>query len=142
MYTPSGKYVVAETENFGVSDISFNKDKPKVSLIIPMYNAASFISRTIDTVIEQSQEDLEIVLVDDESTDNTLEIVKWYEKRYENIKLIKKKNGGQASARNTGINAAQGEYITFMDHDDTLPPDSQKVLYAVSYTHLTLPTKA
>lgn len=129
VYTPTGKVTVAATEAFGLSEPVYCEEVPKISLIIPMFNSSEFIAGTIDSVIGQSQEDIELVLVDDESTDNTTEIVKWYCHRFKNVKLLTKENGGQGSARNAGLDYAHGRYITFMDHDDILPPDAQKILY-------------
>lgn len=129
VYTQTGKLAIASTKPFPVSKPSFQKNSPKISLIIPMYNSSNFIARTIDSVLGQSQDDIELLLVDDESPDNTTEVVEWYMQRFESVQLIRKKNGGQGSARNAGIDYAHGQYITFMDHDDTLPPNSQKILY-------------
>lgn len=91
-----------------------------LSFIVPMYNVASFLPDCLDSLVYQNanKSEYEIVLVDDGSTDNTVEIAKKYVEKYENIKLIQKENGGVSSARNRGIEEAVGEYIWFIDSDD------------------------
>lgn len=98
-------------------------EHPKASLIIPAYNAEGYISRSIDTALAQSFSDLEIIIVDDGSTDRTPEIIDWYAEKYSNVVVIHKENGGVAAARNTGIEYAGGEYIGFMDNDDMIHPE-------------------
>lgn len=86
---------------------------PKVSIIIPTYNRASFISESIISVLNQSFDDLEIIIIDDGSIDNTSEIInKFSDKR---IKYFYQSNRGIGAARNEGIRKAQGEYIAFQD---------------------------
>ena len=94
-----------------------------VSIIIPTYNRAELINRAVKSVINQTYKDIEIIIVDDGSTDNTHEVLKEYisEKR---IIYIKKVNGGCASARNQGVEAAKGKYMAFLDSDDTYKPDA------------------
>ena len=96
---------------------------PKVSVIIPVYNAEKFISETIESVIAQTYQDWEIIAVDDGSTDKTLEILKEHEKKLsKKLRVITQKNSGVSIARNTGVAAANGEYIAFLDHDDLWMP--------------------
>lgn len=92
---------------------------PKVSVVIPAYNAVRFISATIDSVLLQSFQDYEILAVDDGSTDNTKEILEAYGDK---IRYLPKRNGGVSSARNFGINSAKGKYIAFLDADDVWMP--------------------
>jgi glycosyltransferase involved in cell wall biosynthesis len=94
---------------------------PKVSVIIGTYNAVKYIEETIRSVLNQIYQDFELIVVDDGSTDKTVDKVKSLLKPPHQI--IQKKNGGEASARNEGLCAAKGEYISFLDHDDLFVPD-------------------
>lgn len=91
---------------------------PLMSVVIPMYNATNFIRKSIEHLIHQTYKNLEIIVVDDGSTDNCAQIIKDYAKHDKRIKLIQQKNAGVSAASNTGINAATGEYISIHDHDD------------------------
>jgi len=100
---------------------------PKVSVIIPTYNRAYLIGRAIQSVLDQSYHDFEIIIIDDGSTDNTEEVVKEFQKKDERIRYIKHKgNKGYPKALNTGIKAARGEYIAFQDSDDEWLPEKLK----------------
>lgn len=92
---------------------------PILSIIIPCYNSAYFISHTIEMLFKQGLEDCELILVDDGSDDNTLEILRYYENIYD-VKVIHQENNGVSVARNVGLAHAQGRYIYFLDSDDTL----------------------
>ena len=95
-----------------------NNDKPKVSVIVPTYNRAHFIKKAINTVLEQTYQDFEIIVVDDGSKDETEDVVKSI--KDDRIRFIKHdKNRGSSVARNTGIKNAKGEYIAFLDSDVT-----------------------
>jgi teichuronic acid biosynthesis glycosyltransferase TuaG len=96
-----------------------------VSIVVPVYNAASYIEKTIKMVYEQTYKDWELILVDDASTDNSVEIIEQVMARHKKrLRLIKKKvNEGAAEARNTGINASGGRYIAFLDADDIWRPE-------------------
>ena len=98
----------------------------KVSVIVPVYNAEDYIEKCLDSLINQSLKDIEIIVVDDGSTDDTYKVVSKYK---EKIKLIKQKNGGVASARNKGLSVAEGEYIAFVDSDDWVELDMFSKLY-------------
>lgn len=100
-----------------------------VSLIIPVYNAEDYVARSIDTVLAQTLSEVELVLVDDGSTDSTSDILNWYAEKYPNIIVVHQQNRGVPSARNTGIEQANGEYIAFMDNDDMIRPDMLEKLY-------------
>lgn len=101
---------------------------PKISVVIPCYNGAEYIEKCLKSIINQSYTNLEIILVNDGSTDNTEEIVSVFlgDSR---IKYIKQENGGEAEARNTGIRASEGEYIGFVDADDYIDPQMYDKLY-------------
>ena len=91
---------------------------PKVSIIVPIYNAGKFLEKCLDTLVNQTLKDIEIILIDDGSTDDSLNVIKNYAKKYNNIKYTSKENEGQAIARNIGIQMSSGEFITFIDSDD------------------------
>lgn len=96
-----------------------------ISIIIPIYNAEKYLSQCIDSILADRGVELEVILVNDGSTDSSLEICKKYESDYSDIvKVFSKENGGVSSARNYGIDMARGEYITFVDADDTLTKDA------------------
>lgn len=98
------------------------RGNPVVSIIIPTYNRAHLLGRAIQSVLDQTHQDFELIIVDDGSTDNTEEIVRSFSD--ERIRYIKHdKNRGGAAARNTGIKAARGEYIAFQDSDDEWLPE-------------------
>jgi len=99
-------------------------NNPTVSVIIPAYNAAPWIAETIDSVLNQTFQDFEIIVVDDGSTDGTTEIVKKYKSQ---VQYLYKKNGGVGSARNAGIRAARGRYIACVDADDLWLPEKLEV---------------
>ena len=94
--------------------------RPTISIIIPCYNSGSFLSNTIDSLLSQDIADCEIVLVDDGSEDDTLQIMKAYEAEYTNIVVISQENKGVSAARNKGILTARGDYLYFLDSDDYL----------------------
>ena len=95
----------------------------KVSVIIPTYNQSTLLSEAIKSVLSQTFTDYELIIIDDESTDNTKEIVADYQKDTDKIRYVFQKNGGPSAARNTGIKKSNGEYIAFLDHDDLWLPD-------------------
>ena len=91
----------------------------QVSVIIPVYNVSNFIGRTIDSVLQQEYDDIEIVLVDDCSTDNSAEIIKQYQKSHPCVKYFRQQqNQGAAVARNKALDLATGQYVAFLDGDD------------------------
>ncbi|MDV4150293.1 glycosyltransferase family 2 protein [Clostridium sp. AL.422] len=100
-----------------------------ISIIIPMYNASKYVERCLKSIIEQTYKTIEIIVVDDGSTDNSLDIINKFLKFDERIKIIQKKNSGVSDSRNLGINNAQGEWICFVDSDDYIEKDYVKTLY-------------
>ncbi len=94
----------------------------KISIIIPAYNAQKYIVRCLDSIVNQANDNIEVVIVNDGSTDNTERICREYSSIYNYIKTVSQTNGGVSSARNNGIKNAQGEYILFLDADDFLAP--------------------
>lgn len=99
----------------------------KLSIIVPVYNSEKYISKCLDSLVNQSLKDIEIIVVNDGSTDKSLEILKKYESK--KVKIITQKNSGVASARNTGLKEAKGEYIAYVDSDDWVELDMFEKLY-------------
>jgi len=99
-----------------------------ISIIIPVYNAERYLQRCLNSVVGQTYKDLEIILVDDGSTDKSPEICDYYAKKDTRIKVIHKKNGGPSLAREAGIKIATGDYISFVDADDYIDEDMYKIL--------------
>ena len=100
----------------------------KISVIIPVYNEEDYLNECLDSIVNQSLEDIEIICVDDGSTDNSLNILKSYESD-NRIKIIPKENSGLGASRNVALDIAQGEYIVFMDSDDYLNLNALEALY-------------
>lgn len=109
----------------------------KISIIIPIYNVEKYLDRCLKSVINQTYQDFEVIMVNDGSVDGSEQICKNYLKEDSRFILINKKNGGLSDARNYGIDAATGEYIYFLDSDDYISKDTIKVL-----ANLTLDKKA
>lgn len=110
--------------------MSYSKyTEPKVSIVVPVYNAEKYICRCIDSILNQTYKNFEVILIDDGSTDNSLEILKGYALKDIRLKVLSQKNSGPSSARNTGILIAKGEYLIFIDIDDYIDKDYLAVLY-------------
>ena len=90
----------------------------KISIIIPVYNTEKYIKECIESIIKQTYKNIEIIIVNDGSTDNSVNIIKDYQKKYKRIKVINQKNKGPSAARNNGIKHSEGDYILFVDSDD------------------------
>lgn len=106
-----------------------------ISVIVPAYNAGKTLYKCLDSVIGQTYKDLEIIIVDDGSTDNTAEIMKGYAKQYSNIRCIHQENAGVSRARNIGIENSVGEYLYFIDADDHIEDDTFKLLIDADKRH-------
>ena len=102
---------------------------PLISIIIPVYNVEKYVARCIDSVLAQTYKNIEIIIVNDGSTDQSGEICKDYSNRDKRIKLINKTNGGLSDARNAALNCFNGEYVTFVDSDDYIAIDYIEYLY-------------
>ena len=100
-----------------------------ISIIIPIYNAASLIKRCINSILVQTYKEYEIIIVDDGSTDNSLQVCQDFAKTYNNITVFHKENEGQTSARKYGLERSNGKYIYFVDADDYIPEDTLSFLY-------------
>lgn len=110
--------------------------KMKLSIIIPVYNSEKYLKRCIDSILNQSYKNFEIILVDDGSTDSSPDLCDIFAKQDDRVKVIHKKNGGTSSARNAGLEIVTGEYLTFMDNDDYWDTDNclEKVMANLSET--------
>lgn len=100
-----------------------------ISVIVPIYNVEKYVSKCIDSIINQSYGNIEIILVDDGSTDNSSSIIEDYKKIDKRIKVYHKKNGGLSDARNFGIKKSKGNYFCFIDSDDWIDKDFIEFLY-------------
>ena len=96
----------------------------KLSVIIPVYNTEKYLAKCLDSVLKESLKDMEIIIINDGSSDNSLEIIKKYKEKYKNIVSINQENSGQGVARNEGIKRAKGDYLCFVDSDDFINPGS------------------
>jgi len=102
----------------------------KVSIIIPVYNVEKYIDKCLKSLVNQTLEDIEIIVVNDGTLDNSQKVIDKYVKKYPNkVKSFIKKNGGQGSARNYGLKKASGQYIGFVDSDDFVEKDMFEILY-------------
>lgn len=97
--------------------------KDLISVIVPVYNVEKYLPKCLESIINQTYKNLEIILVDDGSTDNSAKICNEYAKNDNRIKVYYKANGGQGSARNYGMKIAKGEFVTFIDSDDYIAED-------------------
>lgn len=109
---------------------------PLVSIIIPVYNTEKYLKKCLDSVVYQTYQNLEIIIINDASTDNSKEIIKAYAQNFNKIKVInKKENEGLSEARNLGMTLAQGDYLFYLDSDDWISKEAiQKlVMLALEY---------
>ena len=115
------------------------KEKPLVSVIIPVYNVQKYLEECVESVQNQSYTNLEIVLVDDGSTDNSGELCDALATKDTRICTLHKSNGGLSDARNTGMLQARGKYLTFLDGDDLLPHSAvEKLVSSCEKNHWSL----
>lgn len=103
----------------------------KVSVIIPVYNSEAYLEEAIESVLKQNLNYVEIILIDDGSTDKSLDICYSYSNKHDNINVISQKNLGPGAARNKGIEVAKGEYVTFLDSDDLIHKNIFKKVYSI-----------
>ena len=134
----NNKFEEIKSSNKKLDTVSFEQEilginiKPKVSVIIPIFNPGDLLYNCLDSVINQSLKEIEIICVDDGSTDNSPEILENYAKKDSRLKIIHQENQGAGTARNKGINRSEGEFILFLDSDDWIEQDMCKKLYAQS----------
>ena len=103
--------------------------QPSVSVIIPVYNIEKHLEKCLDSVIGQTLKDIEIIVVNDGSTDNSLDIITQYARKDSRIIIVDKPNEGLAYARKSGIEAAHGKYVQHLDGDDFLEPNACELLF-------------
>jgi CDP-glycerol glycerophosphotransferase len=99
-----------------------------ISVVVPIYNVEDYVAECLESVAAQTVDDLEVVMVDDGSTDSSAAIARAFAARDSRFRLLSRPNGGLSRARNTGIEAARGDFIAFLDSDDLLPPDAYELL--------------
>lgn len=104
----------------------------KVSIIVPVYNTSAYLKRCMDALVGQTLKDIEIIAVDDGSTDDSPAILEAYEQKDSRVRVFHKLNGGQATARNMGIRKSRGEYIGFADSDDYVDTDMFRQMYELA----------
>ena len=106
-----------------------NMNKPKVSVVIPVYNVREYLAESLDSVINQSYKNLEIMLINDGSDDGSEIICEEYAKKDKRFVVVHKENGGLSDARNAGFKHAKGEYIMYLDSDDFIHPQTMEIAY-------------
>ena len=109
--------------------------KELISVIVPVYNAEKYLQKCLDSILEQTYQNLEIIIINDGSTDNSGQICQEYEKKDARIIYIEKENSGVSDTRNTGLDRMTGTYVTFVDSDDWLEPNYVKFLYEKVIDH-------
>lgn len=110
-------------------------EKELISVIVPVYNAEKYLQKCLDSILEQTYKNLEIIIINDGSTDNSGQICQEYEKQDDRIVYIEKENSGVSDTRNAGMNRMTGPYVTFVDSDDWLEPNYVKFLYEKLIEH-------
>lgn len=110
---------------------------PEVSVIIPVYNTARYLSECLESVYTQTLHDIEIICINDGSTDHSLQIIKDFQHKDARIKIIDQENAGVSAARNAGLKVATGKYVAFVDSDDTLKAAYLEVLYEAAQRYRT-----
>lgn len=112
-----------------VSDEEKNEENPEISVIIPIYNVENYIEETLNSVVNQTFRNMEILCIDDGSTDGSAEILRRYAIKDSRIRIHSKENEGAGKARNVGIELSRGKYIYFMDSDDIIDPAALEICY-------------
>ena len=105
---------------------------PKVSIIVPIYNVSKYLDKCLNSLTHQTLDDIEIICINDGSTDNSTEILNYYANKDHRIKILNQNNQGQGVARNNGIKLATGEYLGFVDPDDWIEPNMYEIMYLLA----------
>ncbi|MCU0094795.1 glycosyltransferase [Bacillus sp. OR9] len=106
--------------------------KVKLSVVITNYNKEQYLAQCLQSVVEQTLKGIEIIVVDDGSTDNSMRVLRQYEKQHNNLKVYRQQNSGVSAARNAGLQKANGEYVTFLDADDYVHLAGYEKMYEVA----------
>lgn len=109
--------------------------KPKISIIVPIYNSEEYLEQAIQSLLDQTLSELEVILVNDGSIDESLTIANKYKVLDSRIKVISQENKGVSSARNYGLSVAQGEYVAFIDSDDYVDKEMYEYMYTIAKEH-------
>ena len=104
-------------------------ENPVVSVIVPVYNVEPYLPQCLDSIVNQTLKNIEIICVNDSSTDNSLNILNHYAEKDPRIKVVTQPNGGAGAARNRGLSLAAGKYLSFLDSDDFFEPDMLELAY-------------
>lgn len=110
---------------------------PEISVVIPVYNVEKYLKQCLDSVVNQTFNDIEIICIDDGSSDSSLDILNEYAKKDDRFKILTQENKGPSYTRNRGIDTAQGKYLYFMDSDDYIEPESLEELYNIAESNST-----
>ena len=113
----------------------FDMEPVAVSVIIPVYNVEAYLAECLDSVLAQTLRNIEVICVDDESPDHSIDILNRYAAQDSRVKVLRQKNKRQGGARNTGLRVAQGEYVAYIDSDDWLDANYFERLYSVAVEH-------
>lgn len=124
----SGRFEIVRASARGLRGSDREKHGPLTTIVVPIYNVEDYLAEFLASAVVQTYANLEVLVVDDGSPDRSIDIARRWARLDRRIRIIRKPNGGLGSARNVGIDAAHGEYITFADSDDTLTPDAIRVM--------------
>ena len=113
-------------------------NNPKISVIVPVYNAEQYLHRCVDSILAQTFPDFELLLIDDGSKDRSAEICDEYAWKDERVRVFHKENGGVSSARNLGLDKAKGEWVSFVDADDIIYSNNLDILFEVGKNNPTI----
>ena len=123
------------TSDIYMNTLSYNISRPKISIIIPIYNSEEYIEECLNSLMKQTFKNFEIICINDGSTDNSLKILKIYEKLDDRIHILTQNNSGPGIARNIGMNISKGEYLIFLDSDDIFEDTMVEELFARIYAY-------
>ena len=122
----------SQEETCMFASIKTLKERHKISVIIPVYNVESYLKECLDSIIHNTYKNLEIICIDDGSTDHSLDILELYSNKDSRIKVITQENKGPSSARNAGLENASGDYVSFVDADDFVQWNAYEILAEVA----------